>query len=111
MNAAGRLVHQGALTRYLLMNHLLTRKQFMLVLLVIGLLISALSVIYISQSTRMMHASLQRRLVEYEHLQVQRGQLLLERSTWMMQARIQTFAETKLDMTIPQHESIVMVHE
>lgn len=111
MNAAGRLVHQGALTRYLLVSHLLTRKQFMLMLLVIALLISALNVIYVSHATRILHASLQRRLVEHETLQVQRGQLLLERSTWMMQARIQTFAENKLEMVIPHHESIVMIRE
>ncbi len=44
-------------------------------------------------------------------LHVQRGQLLLERSTWMMQARIQPIAENKLGMIIPDHKSVVIVHE
>jgi cell division protein FtsL len=42
---------------------------------------------------------------------VERGQLLLERGTWMMQARIQKFAESKLGMVIPDHKSVVIVHE
>jgi cell division protein FtsL len=111
MNAAGRLVHQGALTRYLLVSHLLTRKQFMLVLMIVALLISALSVIYVSHATRITHASLQRRLVEHAQLQSQRGQLLLERSTCLMQDRMQKFAENKLNMIVPSHESIVMIRD
>jgi cell division protein FtsL len=42
---------------------------------------------------------------------IQRGQLLLERSTWIMQARIQKMAENKLDMVIPDHQSTVVVRE
>ena len=111
MNAAARLVHQSALTRHLVLTHLLTRRQIMVFFLALAVLISALSVIYVTHLTRIFCAAYQHDLVEQDHLQMQRGQLLLERSTWMMQARIQQVAEKKLGMMIPTHKSIVILHE
>ena len=60
--------------------------------------------IYVTHVTRIMHASCQHSLVEQDRLHVKRGQLLLERSTWMMQARIQQIAENKLGMVIPDQQ-------
>ena len=111
MNAAGRLVHQNILSRHLVLTHLLTRQQWVIMLLALGVILSALSVIYVTQVNRVLHAAYQHHLVEQDHLHVQRGQLLLERSTWMMQARIQQVAENQLGMMMPGRKSVMIVHE
>ena len=80
-------------------------------LLSLGILISALSIIYVTHVTRIMHAGYQHNLVLQDRLHVERGQLLLERGTWMMQARIQQIAEKDLGMMIPNHKSVVIIHE
>ena len=111
MNAAARLVHQRVLTRYLVFTHLFNRKQLVLLCLVFAVLFSALGMIYVTHTTRVLHATYQHNLIEQAQLQVQQGQLLLERSTWLTQAGIQQLAEQQLGMIIPDHQSIVIVRE
>ncbi len=111
MNAAARLVHQGVLSRHLVLAHLLTRRQISVLLLMLGILLSALSIIYVTHTTRILHASYQRNLLEQDQLHIQHSQLLLERSTWMMQSRIQQIAESKLAMIVPDNKSIVIIRE
>lgn len=111
MNAAARLVHQNGWSRHLVLTHLLTRQQIFIVLLTLSVLASALSVVYVTHLNRILHAAYQHNLVEQDHLFMQRGQLLLERSTWMMQARIQQIAEKQLNMIVPDHKSVVIIHE
>jgi cell division protein FtsL len=110
MNAAARLVHQNVLSRQFVLTHFLTREQITAMFLSLCLLISALSVVYVTHVTRILNANYQHNMVEQDRLQVQRGQLLLERSTWMMQARIQQAAEDKLGMVVPDHQSVVVIH-
>lgn len=111
MNAAARLVHQGVLSRHLVLSHLFTWRQITVLILALAVLLSALSIIYTTHMTRVLHASYQYYLGEKNNLYAQRGQLLLEHSTWMMQARIQQIAESKLDMIIPDHKSIMVISE
>lgn len=111
MNAAGRLVHQGTLSRHLVFVQLLSRQQLFMLTLALVVFLSAFSVIYVTHLTREMHATYAQNMTEQDRMHVQRGQLLLERSTWMMQARVQKMAETQLDMIIPNHKSVVIVHE
>lgn len=111
MNAAARLVHQNALARHVVLVHLLTRKQLAVVLLTAAVIFSALSVIYVTHTNRVLHAEYQHNIAEKNTMYVERGQLLLERGTWMMQARIQKFAENKLGMVMPAHKSVVIVRE
>lgn len=111
MNAAGRLVHQGLLTRHLVLTHTLTRKQVVVLMLSFAVIFSALSTIYVTHLTRILQGNLQRHLLDQDRLHVERGQLLLERSTWMMQSRIQQIAEKKLGMMLPNHKSVVIIHE
>lgn len=111
MNAAGRLVHQGLLTRHLVFTHLFSKSQLAVLTLGLAVLLSALSIIYVTHVNRILHAAYQHNLLEQDHLHVQHGQLLLERSTWMMQSRIQEYAEAKLDMMVPNHKSVTIIHE
>lgn len=111
MNAAARLVHQHVLSRHLVLAYLLTRRQMAVLLLSLSVLLSALGVVYVIHVNRVLHANYQHNLAEQDRLHVERGQLLLERSTWMMQARTQQIAEKKLGMMIPDHKSVVIIHE
>jgi cell division protein FtsL len=111
MNAAARLVHQNVLSRHLLLSHLLSRQQVLVVMLAIFVLLSALGTIYVTHVTRILHADYQRNLTEEDRLHVLRSQLLLERGTWMTPGRIQQVAESKLGMIIPEHKSVVVIHE
>ncbi len=111
MNAAARLAHQGALSRHLVLVHLLTRRQLAIASLAMAILFSAIGIIYVTHLTRVLYATYQHQLAERNQLHIERGQLLLERGAWMMQARIQQVAETKLGMVIPDHKSVVIVRE
>jgi cell division protein FtsL len=111
MNAAARLVHQNAVARHLVLVHLLTRKQIGMLVLAAAVVFSALAVIYVTHSSRILYAAYEHNISEKNHLNVERGQLLLERGTWMMQARIQKFAESQLGMVMPDHKSVVIVRE
>jgi cell division protein FtsL len=111
MNAAARLVHQSTLSRHLVLTHLLTRRQLAAMLLALAVLLSALSIVYVTHSTRVLHAAYQHNIAEFDRLHMQRGQLLLERSTWMVQSRIQQIAEDKLAMIVPDHNSVTIVRE
>lgn len=111
MNAAARLVHQNVLSRQIVWTNFITRSHLAVMLLSMAVLFSALSVIYVTQTSREMYAAYQHNLVEHDHLHVQRGQLLLERSTLLMQAHVQTIAEDKLDMIVPNAKSVVIIHE
>lgn len=109
MNAAARLVHQSLLSRHFVWNYVFGYPR--IVALIATVLLSALSIIYVTHEARLLHAAYAHSLVEQDRLHAQTNQLLLERSTWMMQARIQKIAEQQLGMVVPAQKSIIMVHE
>lgn len=111
MNTAARLVNQSILSRGWVISVFLKKSQLPLLAMVISVLLTALSVIYITNTTRSLNANIQQTLAERERLHVQWGQLLLEKSTWIMQARIQNLAEGKFGMLIPDSKSVVVVNE
>ncbi len=111
MNTAARLLNQGVLSRGWVISVFFKKSQFMTLTMVISVLLTALSVIYITNTTRSLNANIQQMLAEREQLQVKWGQLLLEKSTWIMQARIQNLAEGKLGMVIPDSKSVVVVEQ
>jgi cell division protein FtsL len=111
MNAAARLVHQEAITRQLIYVQFLTRQQWGVMFLGLMVVVSALSVIYVTHLTRELHANYEQNMADRNHLHIERGQLLLERSTQMVQSRIQQIAEKQLGMVLPNHKSVVIVHE
>jgi cell division protein FtsL len=111
MNAAARLVHQNVIAKHLVVTHLLNRRQFAAMILALMVLFSALAIIYITQMTRDLHAAYQHNLLERDHLHIERGQLLLERSAGLMQSRIQQIAENKLGMMMPDHHSVIIIRE
>jgi len=111
MNAAARMFNQGALSRGWVISLFMSRAQFTLMFVTFTVLFSGLSMVLVTNTTRSYNAQLQQIQNERNQLHVQWGQLLLEKSTMMMQARIQTAAENELNMKIPNHHSVVVIKE
>jgi len=109
MNAAARLYHQGGLSRSWVFSILWARLEFSLFALIFSVLMSALSLIYVTNSVRGLNAGMQQSLIEHDQLHIQQGQLLLEKSTLMMQAHIQKVAEKNLEMVVPDTKTVIMV--
>jgi cell division protein FtsL len=111
MNSAARFLSQSSASRTWVFSILLSKAQLSLITLTMGVLVSALSVVYVTNCSRDLNANLQQTLAERNHIHVQWGQLLLEKGTLMMQARIQQVASNKLGMVIPNSKSVVIVNE
>ncbi|MCC2666987.1 MAG: ftsL [Gammaproteobacteria bacterium] len=109
MNAAARLYNQGVLSRGWVVSVFWAHLEFPLFALIFSVLFSALSLIYMTNSVRGLNARIQQSLVEHDQLRIQQGQLLLEKSTLMMQAHIQNMAEKNLDMVVPEAKAVIMV--
>ncbi len=111
MNRAAKVLQQNSLSRSWVIAIALTRGQFSMVSLIAAVLVSSLSMIYVTNTSRNLHASMQQILAERNQLHIQWGQLLLEKSTWTMQARVEHVAETEMGMIVPDHKSVVIVNE
>lgn len=111
MNAAARLLNQGSLSRSWVVSVILSRTQFSYLVLISALLVSALSIVYVANTSRNLNASVQQTLTERNQLHVQWGQLLLEKSTWVAPARVQHVAEDEMGMVVPNSASVVIVNE
>lgn len=81
-----------------------------LALLVAAVLLSALGVIDSRHENRMLFAQLQQLRQRRDQLNIEWGQLLLEQSTWSTHARVEQMATQQLDMQLPAHPQIVVVH-
>ncbi len=109
MNAAARLLNQNSLSRGWAVSLLWTRTQITTMILTLAILTSALSIVYVTNNSRSLNASLQQAMVERDHIHIQWTQLLLEKSTWMMPARVQQIAEENFGMVSPDEKSIVVL--
>ena len=81
-----------------------------LALVIAAVLLSALGVVDARHENRMLFAQLQQLHQQRDHLNVEWSQLLLEQSTWSTHARIEQMATQQLDMHVPDHPRIVVVH-
>lgn len=111
MNAAARFLSQSTLSRTWMLSLLLSKLQVSLITLFAGIAVSALSMVYVTNTTRDLNAGLEQVLAERNQLHIQWSQLLLEKGTLLMQARIQQVASNKLGMIMPDSKSVVIVNE
>ena len=77
-------------------------KPMMILLLGIGLFLTALLVIYEKHQSRQLFTQLQSLQLESEFLQEEWSQLLLEQGTWASDARIEKLARTQIQMILPE---------
>jgi cell division protein FtsL len=109
MNAAARLANQGFLGRSWSIAIYWTKGQVSSTLLLLALLTTALGIVYVTNVTRSLNGNLHLALMEKNKSHVEWGRLLLEKSTWMKQARVQEVAEMKLNMVMPDAKSIKVI--
>jgi cell division protein FtsL len=82
---------------------------FALVLLLVG---SALAVVFSAYQYRILFNQHQNLVANWDELQVEWGQLVLEESSWAANNRIEQIASRRLDMLVPEPGMIEIVrHE
>jgi len=92
--------------------HLFNVRNLGLLLLLAAIMGSALAVVNTSFKSRTVFHELQKLRAESNVLDVQRGQLLIEQSTFGLEGRIEQKATDELDMTLPDWSRIILVrHE
>ncbi|MCH9769360.1 MAG: cell division protein FtsL [Gammaproteobacteria bacterium] len=77
----------------------------------IGILLSALGVVYMKDLNRRLFIQYQTLLQQRSQYQTQWGKLLLEQSTWSTQASVQNYATKHLNMVMPKSNNVVMVEQ
>ncbi|WP_414058558.1 cell division protein FtsL [Pseudomonas sp. HR96] len=80
-----------------------------MLLLFLGVLISAIGVAYSAHLNRQLVNTLYTELNERDKAQAEWGRLILEQSTWTAHSRIETLAADQLKMRIPDAAEIRMV--
>ena len=88
--------------------HLIRSYGAVLVLLLLVVL-SGLSVGYVSYENRLLHNQIQQELENRNSAQVEWGKLLLEHSTLTAPGKIEQVAREKLGMDVPKNSQIEMV--
>ncbi len=80
-----------------------------LVVLIAAVMISALVVVDLRQRNRMDFVKLETLRSKHEDLVVERGKLLLEEGVWSEHRRVEALARTKLGMSMPAPNQVVIV--
>lgn len=101
MNAAARAIHKSDLFTGHLLEIRLSKSLSVVLLLLLSLLLSGLSIIYVTNEHRISVSQLQNLEREAHELQLQRGQLLLEQASLSTPARVEHLAIEKLRMKLP----------
>lgn len=87
------------------------KKQLLVGALIILLVASAFSVIYLKDLSRRMFIRYQNLQQVQQHDEVEWSKLLLEEGAWSTQARVQEIATTQLNMVMPAMKDVVMIKE
>ena len=109
MNATARALAAGTFNGSNIRHMLFSIRSLFILLLLMILLVTGFSVIYIKDKTR--EAVTELHSLEYQHdqMMVEQGKLLLEQNTWSSPIRIQNIAQNQLSMTTPAKNTIVFV--
>lgn len=101
MNAAAKVINQGTLFNGQLADMRLSRSFYCLMFLLFSVLVSALAVIYSTNSYRSTFSQVEQQEQQKHYLQLQWGQLLLEQASLATPARVETLAKNQLKMVLP----------
>lgn len=111
MNAAARFLSQSTVSKTWVVSVLLSKVNYGLFTLIFSVIVSSLSIVYVTNVSRGLNAGIAQAFSERDRLHIQWGQLLLEKSTLMMQSRIQHVASDQLEMIVPESKSVVIINE
>lgn len=101
MNAAARVINQGTLFNGQLADMHMSKSLYMLIILLVAVLVSALAVVYSTNSYRVTLNKVEQQEQLTHYLQLQWGQLLLEQASLATPARVEELATEKLQMILP----------
>ncbi|AIZ33959.1 cell division protein FtsL [Pseudomonas sp. K1(2024)] len=82
---------------------------FLMLLLFVGVLGSAIAVSYSAHWNRQLLNTLYNELSERDKAQAEWGRLILEQSTWTAHSRIESLASGQLKMRVPNADEVRMV--
>ncbi|WP_454785164.1 cell division protein FtsL [Legionella sp. WA2024007413] len=101
MNAAAKVINQGTLFNGQLADMHMSKSLYMLIILLVAVLVSALAVVYSTNSYRVTLSKVEQQEQLTHYLQLQWGQLLLEQASLATPARVEELATEKLQMVLP----------
>ncbi|QMT59625.1 cell division protein FtsL [Legionella sp. PC997] len=101
MNAAAKVINQGTLFNGQLADMHMSKSLYMLIILLVAVLVSALAVVYSTNSYRVTLSKVEQQEQLTHYLQLQWGQLLLEQASLATPARVEELATGKLQMVLP----------
>lgn len=110
MNAAAKVINQSNLFNGHLADMHMSKSIYLLIVLLTAVLLSALAVIYSTNSYRSTFNQLQQEEQQTHFLQLQWGQLLLEQASLATPARVQELASEQLGMTLPTAKNTFLLH-
>ncbi len=87
----------------------MTRAQRVLPVLLVLVLASAIAVVYSRHLNRAAFAELQRLQQQRDEINIERGRLQLEQSTFATHSKIEQLARDRLGMVLPAPDGIKMV--
>ena len=109
MNTAIRAIPQSRYQPGLTSLFAPTRPRLVNFILLVFLVLSAFSVIYIKDLNRRLFINYQTLQTTHDKLYEDWGKLLLEQSTWSTQARVQKIAAHRLSMNLPTAKEVVVL--
>ena len=87
------------------------RQMLWLAVLVVAVMVSAIGVILTKHENRKLFAQLQSLQKERDAMDVEWGQLQLEQGAWATHSRVERIARRRLNMVMPETESMVIVRQ
>lgn len=77
--------------------------------LLLGLIVSAIAVIYIKYNARLMFIEIQKQEAALDQYEVEWGQLQLELTTLTEENQLEQVARDKLKLIVPQRDKIIYI--
>lgn len=110
MNSAAKVItRQYTGTRLSWLSLTASPYQWVVNGLIFLILLSSLLVVIVTNEARVNFQNLQHAQSQQDQLKTQYGQLVLEKSTLLTQARIEELAQSKLQMTAPKTKKMVVL--
>ena len=110
MNAAAKVINQGTIFNGQLADMHMSKSLYMLMVLLVAVLVSALAVVYSTNSYRSTFSQVEQQEQQTHYLQLQWGQLLLEQASLATPARVEELATDKLKMVLPTSKNTYWLH-
>lgn len=105
MNAAAKVINQSNFFHGEWANMRFSMPMFFQIGLLFTILITALSVVYTTNMHRLAFSELERAEDQAHQLELQWGQLLLEKASYVTPSRVEKEATAKLEMVLPNEKN------